>query len=156
MWACHITGRQDAALPCAVSLYTAHRQGILSGMPRVTICIISERLPERPRQLPLHSLTAEAEGGNLCCSRTTAVPSSPSQRTPQPRTKWVNGLPTMPAAAYLAAEASRQPTGPGREPEKTRVKNLHFFVFPKKLRHKISQSDLLPSDEQLPYSFSCG
>ena len=97
---------------CSVPLQCTQARYI-TRTAEVTICIISARLPDRPGQLPQHSLTAEAEGGNLCCSRTTAVPSSPTQRTP--RTKWRNGLPTMPTAVYLAAEGISPTTGPGRE-----------------------------------------
>ena len=50
----------------------------------VMICMISERLADRPRQLPLHSLTEKA----LCCSRTSAISSSPSQRTPHDVEEW--------------------------------------------------------------------
>ena len=107
-----------------------HRPGISRGLPEVTICIISERLPDRLRQLPLHSLTAEAEGGNLCCSRTSAMSSSPTQRTP--RTKWVKGLPTMPTAAYLVAEGISPTTGPGRERKKRRTS-----VSEPKCRHMV-------------------
>ena len=34
------------------------------------------------------------------------------------RTTWVNGLPTMPTAAYLVAESISPTTGPGREGKK--------------------------------------
>ena len=68
------------------------------------------------RQLPPHSLTAEAEGGYLCCSRTSAMPTSSSQRTS--RTTWCNGLPTTPTAAYLAAEGISPTTGPRKEGKK--------------------------------------
>ena len=66
------------------------------------------RLLGRLRQLPPHSLTAEAEGGYLCCSRTSAMPSSPSQRASW--TTWGNGLPTTPTAAYLVAEGGKRKT----------------------------------------------
>ena len=113
MWVCHITGTPGCSTAlCSVPLHSTQAR-YFTRTAEVTICMISERLPDRPRQLPLHSLTAEAEGGNQCCSRTSAVPSSPSQRTP--RTKWVNGLPTMPTAAYLVAEGISPTTGPGRE-----------------------------------------
>ena len=74
------------------------------------------RLRERPTTLPLHSLSAEAVGGYLCCSRTSAMPSSPSGKGI--RTTWVNGLPTIPTTANLAAESISPTTGPGREGKK--------------------------------------
>ena len=66
------------------------------------------RLLDRPRQLPPHSLTAEAEGGYPCCSGTSAMPPSPSQKA----SRWPANHAT---AAYLAAEGISPTTGPGRE-----------------------------------------
>ena len=101
MWVCHITETPGCSTAlCSVPLHCTQAR-YFARTAEVTICLISERLPDRPQQLPLHSLTAEAEGGYLCCSRTSAMPSSPSQRTS--RTTWCNGLPTTPTAAYLAA-----------------------------------------------------
>ena len=118
MWVCHITGTPGCSTAlCSVPPHCTQAR-YFTRTAEVTICIISERLPHRPRQLPRHSLTAEAEGASLCCSRTTAVPSSPTQRTP--RTKWGDGLPTMPTAAYLVAEGISPTTGPGREGKKRR------------------------------------
>ena len=113
MWVCHITGTPGCSTAlCSVPLHCTQAR-YFARTVEATICIFSERLPDRPQQLSLHSLTAEAEGGYLCCSRTTAVPSSPSQKTH--RTKWWNVLPTMPTAAYLVAEGISPTTGPGRE-----------------------------------------
>ena len=47
------------------------------------------------------------------------MPSSPSQKASW--TTWVNGLPTIPTAAYLAAEGTSPTTGPGREGKKDTV-----------------------------------
>ena len=44
------------------------------------------------------------------------MPSSASQKAS--RTTWVNGLPTIPTAAYLAAEGISPTSGPGREGKK--------------------------------------
>ena len=130
MWVCHITGTPGCSTPlCSVPLHRTQAR-YFKRTAEVTICIISEGLPNRPRQLPLHSLTAEAEGGNLCCSRTTAVSSSPSQRTL--RTTWGNGLPTMPTAAYLVAEGISPTTGPGREGKKR-----HTGVSEPECRHMV-------------------
>ena len=96
--------------------HTAPRVGKLRGLSRLRFALSPVRLPDRPRQLPLLSLSAEAEGGYLCCSRTSAMPSSPSKKAS--RTTWVNGLPTIPTAAYLAAENISPTTGPGREGKK--------------------------------------
>ena len=56
-------------------------------------------------------------GGYLCCSRTSAMPSSPSEKgiSRGILDNVVNGLPTIPTAAYLAAESISPTTGPGRE-----------------------------------------
>ena len=118
MWVCHITGTPGCSTAlCSVPLHCTQAR-YFTRTAEVTIGIISEKLLDRPRQLPLHSLTAEAEGRTLCCSRTTAMSSSSTKRTH--RTKWVNGLPTMPTTAYLVAEGISPTTGPGREGKKGR------------------------------------
>ena len=72
------------------------------------------RLRERPRHYRCCLFQQKLrEGGYLCCSRTSAMPSSTSQKAS--RTTWVNGLPTIPTAAYQAAEGISPTTGPGRE-----------------------------------------
>ena len=50
------------------------------------------------------------------------MPSSPSQKAS--RTTWVNGLVTIPTAAYMAAEGISPTTGPGREG----MKNVHLSM----------------------------
>ena len=73
MWVCHIT-RTPGCSTSSSCPSTLHTGQVIARIAEVTICIISERLLDRPRQLPLHSLAAEAEGGNRCCSRTSAPP----------------------------------------------------------------------------------
>ena len=88
MWVCHSTGTPGCSTAlCSVPLDCTQAR-FFKRTAEVTICTISERLPDRPRQLPLHSLTAEAEGGNLCCSRATAVPSIPNRRHPDKVGEW--------------------------------------------------------------------
>ena len=82
MWVCHITGTPGCSTAlCSTALCSAPlhctQARYFTRTAEDTICIISERLLDRPRHLPLHSLTAEAEGGYLYCSRTSAMSSSP-------------------------------------------------------------------------------
>ena len=74
------------------------------------------RLRERPRHYRCTPLQQKLSELYLCCSRTSAMPSSPSQKAS--RTTWVNGLPTIPTAANLVAESISPSTGPGREGNK--------------------------------------
>ena len=64
MWEWNITGTPGCSTAlCSVPLDCTQAR-YFTRTAEVTICKISERLPDRPRQLPLHSLTAEPEGGN--------------------------------------------------------------------------------------------
>ena len=112
----HYRGRQDAALPCAVSSHTAHRVGKLRGLSRSRNAKCPVRLRERPRHFRCTLLQQKLREGYLCCSRTSAMPSTPSQKVSG--TTWVDGLPTTPAEANLAAESISLTTGPGREGNK--------------------------------------
>ena len=126
MWVCLIARTPGCSTAlCSVPLHCTQAR-YFPRIAEVTICMISERLPSRPRQLPLHSLTAEAEGGYPCCSRTSAMPPSPSQRAS--RTMWGNGLPTTPTAAYLAAEGISPTTRPGRDGKRNRTGVLSLCV----------------------------
>ena len=74
------------------------------------------RLRERPRHYRCTPLQQKLWEG------TRAVP-GPRRRPPLPqrkasRTTWVNGLPTIPTAAHLAAESISPTTEPGREGNK--------------------------------------
>ena len=81
------------------------------------------RLRDRPRHYRRTPLQQKLWGGYPCCSRTSAMPSSPQRKAS--RTRWVNGLPTIPTAAYLAAESISPTTGPaGREGKK----NAHLSM----------------------------
>ena len=127
MWVCHITGTPGCSTAlCSVPLhYTQARYFMRTA--EVTICIISKRLPDRPRKLPLHSLTAEAEGGNLCCSRNSAVSSSPHRG----HTGRSGRMACQPCPLQLA-EGISPTTGPGREGKKRRT-----GLFEPKCRHMV-------------------
>ena len=116
MWVYHITGTPGCStLLCSVPLHCTQARYILR-TAEVTICIISERLLERSRQLPLHSLTAEAEGGYQCCSRTSGMPSFPSQTTPGQRGRIV--CQPCPRQHTWLQRASRQLQGQGGREKK--------------------------------------
>ena len=58
MWVCHITGTPGCGTSlCSVPLHCTQARNF-TRTAEVTICKLSERLPDRSRQLPLHSLTA--------------------------------------------------------------------------------------------------
>ena len=102
--------------PMQCPSYTAPRVGNSCGLSRSRSAKSPVRLRERPRHYRCTPLQQELREGTYAVPGPRQCPPLPQRKAS--RTTWVNGLPTIPTAANLAAESISPTTGPGREGNK--------------------------------------
>ena len=97
--------------PMQCPSYTAPRVGNLCGLSRSRFAKSPVRLRERSRHYRCTPLQQKLWEGTRAVPGPRRCPPPPQRKAP--RTTWVNGLPTIPTAANLAAESISPITGTG-------------------------------------------